>query len=77
MLKNKKKNDKNLKQEEIEALISKETIKINDLEKMAKDRIININNYLVKEKGINPKQVVLTNKLENNNSSINLTVSKK
>ena len=44
---------------------------------MAKDRIININNYLVKEKGINPKQVVLTNKLENNNSSINLTVSKK
>ena len=74
---NKKKNDKNLKQEEIEALISKETIKINDLEKMAKDRIININNYLVKEKGINPKQVVLTNKLENNNSSINLTVSKK
>ena len=59
----KKKNDKNLKQEEIEALISKETIKINDLEKMAKDRIININNYLVKEKGINPKQVVLTNKL--------------
>ena len=74
---NKKKNDKNLKQEEIEALISKETIKINDLEKMAKDRIININNYLVKEKGINPKQVVLTNKVENNNSSINLTVSKK
>jgi hypothetical protein len=74
---NKKKNDKNLKQEEIEALISKETIKINDLEKMAKDRIININNYLVKEKGINPKQVVLTNKLENNNSSINLNVSKK
>jgi uncharacterized protein involved in outer membrane biogenesis len=73
----KKKNDKNLKQEEIETLISKETIKITDLETIAKNRISNINNYLIKEKGINPKQVVLTNKLENNNSSINLNVLKK
>lgn len=73
----KKKNDKNLKQEEIETLISKETIKIADLETIAKNRISNINKYLLKEKGINPKQVILTNKLENNNSSINLTVLKR
>ncbi len=73
----KKKNDKNLKAEEIEALISKETIKISDLDTIAKNRILNINNYLLKEKGINPKQIVLSNKIDNSSSSINLNISKK
>ena len=72
-----KDDDRNLKKEEIEALILKEKIKIPNLEKIAQNRIININNYLIKEKGINPKQVILiTNKIGNNNSSINLNVTK-
>ena len=72
-----KDDDRNLKKEEIEALILKEKIKIPNLEKIAQNRIININNYLIKEKGINPKQIVMTNKIENNSSSINLNISKK
>ena len=73
----KKDDDRNLKPEEIEALILKEKIKIPNLEKIAKNRIINISNYLVKEKGINPKQIVMTDKIENNSSAINLNISKK
>ena len=72
-----KDDDRNLKKEDIEALILKEKIKIPNLEKIAKNRITNINNYLVKEKKINPKQIVLSNKIENTNSSINLNISKK
>ena len=72
-----KDDDRNLKPEEIEALILKEKIKIPNLEKIAKNRIINISNYLVKEKGINPKQIVMTDKIENNSSAINLNISKK
>ena len=72
-----KDDDRNLKKEDIEALILKEKIKIPNLERIAKNRITNINNYLVKEKKINPKQIVLSNKIENTNSSINLNISKK
>ena len=32
---------------------------------------------IVKEKGINPKQIVMTDKIENNSSAINLNISKK
>ena len=49
----------------------------NSSNKEAKNRIINISNYLVKEKGINPKQIVMTDKIENNSSAINLNISKK
>lgn len=72
-----KDDDRNLKPEQIEALILNEKIKVPNLEKIAKNRIINISNYLVKEKGINPKQIVMTNKIENNSSAINLNISKK
>ncbi|MDD2887242.1 MAG: DUF748 domain-containing protein [Aliarcobacter sp.] len=72
-----KDDDRNLKPEQIEALILNEKIKIPNLEKIAKNRITNISNYLVKEKGINPKQIVMTNKIENNSSAINLNISKK
>lgn len=72
-----KDDDRNLKPEQIEALILKEKIKVPNLEKIAKNRITNISNYLVKEKGINPKQVVMTDKIENNSSAINLDISKK
>ena len=72
-----KDDDRNLKPEQIEALILKERIKIPNLEKIAKNRIINISNYLIKEKGINPKQIVMSDKIENNSSSINLNISKK
>lgn len=72
-----KDDDRNLKKEEIEALILREKIKIPNLEKIAKNRITNISNYLVKEKGINPKQIVMTNKIENNSSAIKLNISKK
>ena len=63
--------------EDIEGLILKEKIKIPNLEKVAKNRTTNINNYLIKEKGINSKQIVIINKIENNSSSINLNISKK
>lgn len=72
-----KDDDRNLKPEEIEALILKEKIKIPNLEKLARNRIVNINTYLIKEKGINPKQVTLIDKINNNNSSINLNIKKK
>lgn len=72
----KKQDDRNLKEEEIEALISKENVKISELEKIAKTRVSNINKYLVKEKGINSKQIIIENNIENNNSSINLDISK-
>ena len=72
-----KDDDRNLKKEDIEALILKEKIKIPNLEKVAKNRTTNINNYLIKEKGINSKQIVIINKIENNSSSINLNISKK
>ncbi len=72
-----KDDDRNLKPEQIEALILKEKIKVPNLEKIAKNRITNISNYLVKEKGINPKQIVMTNKIENNSSAIKLNISKK
>lgn len=72
-----KDDDRNLKPEQIEALILKEKIKVQNLEKIAKNRITNISNYLVKEKGINPKQIVMTNKIENNSSAIKLNISKK
>lgn len=72
-----KDDDRNLKPEQIEALILNEKIKVPNLEKIAKNRITNISNYLVKEKGINPKQIVMTDKIENNSSAINLDISKK
>lgn len=71
-----KDDDRNLKKEEIEELISKENVKITDLEKIAKNRVSNINNYLVKDKKINPKQIVISNKIENSNSSININIAK-
>ncbi|MFA6741100.1 MAG: DUF748 domain-containing protein [Arcobacteraceae bacterium] len=71
-----KDDDRNLKKEEIEILIQKENVGISDLEKIAKKRVTNINDYLVKEKGINPKQIIIINKIENNSSSINLDISK-
>ena len=72
-----KDDDRNLKPEQIEALILKEKIKISKLEEIAKNRIRNISNYLIKEKAINPEQIVMTNKIESNSSSINLDISKK
>jgi hypothetical protein len=71
----KKNDDKNLKEEEIEALILKEEIKTIELEKIAKNRALNISKYL-KTKGIKAKQIILTNKIETNSSSINLNISK-
>ena len=71
-----KDDDRNLKKEDIEALILKEKIKISNLEKVAKNRVTNINNYLVKEKKINPKQIVISDKIETTNPSINLNISK-
>jgi hypothetical protein len=70
-----KNDDKNLKKEEIEALISKEEIKTIELEKIAKNRVLNITNYL-KTKGIKSNQIILTNKIETNSSSINLNITK-
>lgn len=70
-----KNDDTNLKKEEIETLISKEEIKTVELEKIAKNRALNISNYL-KNKGIKSNQIILTNKIETNSSSINLNISK-
>jgi hypothetical protein len=69
-----KDDDRNLKKEQIDALISKETIKISELEKVAKDRILNIKEYLVKEKSINKKQIILIDEILTSNSSIDLKI---
>ena len=70
-----KNDDRNLKKEEIEALILNEEIKTIELEKIAKNRALNISNYL-KTKGIKSNQIILTNKIETNSSLINLNISK-
>jgi hypothetical protein len=72
----KNEDDRNLKKEEVEALISKENIKISDLEEIAKTRVNNINDYLIEDKEINPKQIVISNKIESSSSSINLNILK-
>ncbi len=72
----KKQDDTNLKKEEIESLISKENVKTSQLEKIAKTRVSNINKYLIKEKAISSKQIIIENKIENNSSSIILDISK-
>ena len=69
-----KDDDRNLKKEQIDALIAKEKVKDIELEKIAKERILNIKEYLIKEKSINKKQIILSNELITSNSSIDLKI---
>jgi hypothetical protein len=69
-------NDKNLKKEELQKLALKEKVTINDLEDIAKNRIENIKEYLIKEKSINSKQIILTDKIKTSSSSIDLGIDK-
>jgi hypothetical protein len=66
--------NKKLKKEELEALISKIKVDNKELEIIAKNRILNIKEYLVKEKSINEKQIVLTSDIKTSNSSIDLEI---
>jgi hypothetical protein len=43
-------------------------------EKIGKNRILNIKEYLVKEKSINQKQIILSNEIETSDSSVNLKI---
>lgn len=69
-----KNDDRNLKKEEINNLISKEKVDSKELELIAKNRILNIKNYLTKEKAINEKQIVLNDEILTSNSSIDLKI---
>ena len=69
-----KNDDRNLKKEEINNLISKEKVDSKELELIAKNRILNIKNYLIKEKAINEKQIVLNDEILTSNSSIDLKI---
>ncbi len=69
-----KDDDRNLKKEQIDALIAKEKVKKIELEKIAKDRILNIKEYLTKEKAINQKQIILSDEILTSNSSIDLKI---
>ena len=43
-------------------------------EKIGKNRVLNIKEYLVKEKSINQKQIILSNEIETSNSSVDLKI---
>ncbi len=43
-------------------------------EKIGKNRILNIKEYLVKEKSINQKQIILSNEIETSDSSVDLKI---
>jgi hypothetical protein len=66
----------NLKKEELEKEVLKEKVELKELEEIAKNRILNIKDYLIKEKKIDSKQVILTDKIETSNSSINIGIEK-
>jgi hypothetical protein len=68
--------DKNLKKEELQKLVLKEKATQKELETIAKNRVFNIKNYLVKEKVISSKQIIITNDIEDSNSSITLKIDK-
>ena len=68
--------DKNLKKEELQKLASKEKATIKELEDIAKNRIENIKDYLIKEKSINSKQIILTDEIKTSSSSIDLGIDK-
>ena len=69
-----KDDDRKLSKEEIKSLIEKESIKPAELEKIAKNRILHIKDYLIKEKSINIKQIILTEEMITSSSSINLKI---
>lgn len=67
---------KNLKREELKKLASNEDATVEELESIAKNRIQNIEEYLIKEKSIDSKQVILTDKIKTTSSSIDLGIDK-
>jgi hypothetical protein len=68
--------DANLKKEELEKKVLKEKVALKELEEIAKNRILNIKDYLIKEKKIDSKQIILTDKIETSGSSINIGIEK-
>uniref|UniRef100_UPI004048323E DUF748 domain-containing protein n=1 Tax=Aliarcobacter sp. TaxID=2321116 RepID=UPI004048323E len=70
----KDKNYKKLKKEEFDKLVEKEVVEKKELENIAKNRIVNIKEYLIKDKKIDEKQIILTTDIETSNSSIDLKI---
>ncbi|WP_368030175.1 DUF748 domain-containing protein [Arcobacter sp. s6] len=68
--------DATLKKEDLEKEVIKEKAELKELEEIAKNRILNIKNYLIKEKKIDSKQIILTDKIETSSSSINIGIEK-
>lgn len=68
--------DINLKKEELKEKVEKEDVEIKDLEELAKNRISNIKNYLIKDKKIDSKQIILTDKIETSSPSITVGIEK-
>lgn len=68
--------DKNLKKEELALILAKEKISEDAVKVIAQNRINNIKEYLVKEKSIDTKQVILLDKFKTSTSSIDLGIQK-
>ena len=66
--------NKKLKKEELEALVSKIKIDNKELEAIGKNRALNIKEYLVKEKAVDEKQIILKDEIKTSNSSIDLEI---
>ncbi|CAM3454568.1 DUF748 domain-containing protein [Arcobacter aquimarinus] len=66
--------NKKLKKEELENLVSKIKVDYKELEIIAKNRALNIKNYLIKEKKIDEKQIILKDEIKTSNSSIDLEI---
>ena len=66
--------DINLKKEELEKEVLKEKAELKELEQIAKNRILNIRNYLIKEKKIDTKQIIITDKMETSSASVKIDI---
>mgnify|MGYP003583102163 CR=1 FL=1 len=69
-------NAKNLSKEDLAKYLSKEKVSEDTLKEIAQNRIKNIKEYLITEKSINDKQVILLDKIKTSSSSIDLGIQK-
>jgi hypothetical protein len=66
--------DINMKKEELAKEVNEEDVEQKELEELAKNRILNIKNYLIKDKKIDTKQIILTDKLETSSASVKIEI---
>ena len=66
--------DINMKKEELAKEVNDEDVEQKELEELAKNRILNIKDYLIKEKKIDTKQIILTDKIETSSASVKIEI---